>query len=200
MEFSITDIEQLCEIDRNRLYQWMRAGYIEPTIQKASGHGTKNKWSFSDLIKIQVFKRMLESGWSREATSKITNAPKLYCSFGLPVETETVEDLEGRLVSIPVGGHIKRHESAKEQMQAVFDNGESFYTCLVYMRFKDNYESLVHLCSTISPLWGPMRELIGEVRAFFEDEKARFIGEDPVEMYYFDYTPITIDMREKTLG
>lgn len=66
MEFYASDVERICEIKRNRLEVWMKAGWITPSIQVASGHGTRNIFHETDLVVILIFKHFVETGMSRK--------------------------------------------------------------------------------------------------------------------------------------
>jgi hypothetical protein len=74
MEFLAADIERILEVKRNRLQQWLERGYIIPSIQVASGHGTRNVWSRNDLYTIALFKKITESGLSRKLVSDFLSA------------------------------------------------------------------------------------------------------------------------------
>lgn len=70
--YTTFDIVQKLGIKRDRLNDWLTRGYIQPSIQRASGQGTKNLFTRFDLYLIKVFEHMLSRGFSREvATDKI---------------------------------------------------------------------------------------------------------------------------------
>ena len=66
--YTTTDIMKL-GIKRERLKDWMERNFIEPSIQKASGQGTKNIFSIYDLYKIKLFKLLVETGLPRKQAS-----------------------------------------------------------------------------------------------------------------------------------
>ena len=74
MEFLAADIEKITGVKRNRLQQWLERGYITPSIQVASGQGTRNIWSRNDLYTIALFKKIIESGLSRKVVSDFLSA------------------------------------------------------------------------------------------------------------------------------
>ncbi len=74
MEFLAGDIERITGVKRNRLQQWLERGFIAPSIQMASGHGTRNIWSRNDLYTIALFKKITESGLSRKVVSDFLSA------------------------------------------------------------------------------------------------------------------------------
>jgi len=74
MEFLAADIEKITGVKRNRLQQWLEREYIAPSIQVASGHGTRNIWSHNDLYTIALFKKITESGLSRKVVSDFLSA------------------------------------------------------------------------------------------------------------------------------
>jgi hypothetical protein len=53
-------------IKRERLKDWMERGFVEPSIQKAEGQGTKNLFSIFDLYTIMLFKTLIKYGFSRQ--------------------------------------------------------------------------------------------------------------------------------------
>lgn len=65
-KFLAKDIEKITGVKRNRLEQWIKWGFITPSVQVAKGHGTRNIWSRHDLYNIATFKKVTESGLSRE--------------------------------------------------------------------------------------------------------------------------------------
>lgn len=76
-EFLAADVEKITGVNRNRLEQWLSRGFIAPSIQAASGSGTRNRWSRADLYTIAIFKRLVESGLSRETVGKLLSAGAL---------------------------------------------------------------------------------------------------------------------------
>ncbi len=74
MSFQASDIQRICGVKRLRLHQWMEEGFISPSIQRASGHGTRNVWSKSDLYRILLLKRLIENGFHRKAAATILNS------------------------------------------------------------------------------------------------------------------------------
>lgn len=71
MSYQAADIERICKIKRLRLHTWVAEGWITPSVQKASGHGTRNIWSRTDLYKIMLLKRLIENGFHRKAAAGI---------------------------------------------------------------------------------------------------------------------------------
>ena len=63
--YTTTDIAKL-GIKRERLKEWMTKGYIKPSIETASGAGTKNLFSLLDLYLIELFNYLVGRGFSRE--------------------------------------------------------------------------------------------------------------------------------------
>lgn len=64
-EFSTFDIVKKLNIPRERLREWMKRGFIKPTV-KASGVGTKAIFTLQDVYKILLFKHLIEIGFIRE--------------------------------------------------------------------------------------------------------------------------------------
>ena len=64
-EFSTFDIIKKLNIPRERLREWMKRGFIEPTIG-SSGVGTKAIFTIQDVYKVLLFKHLIEIGFMRE--------------------------------------------------------------------------------------------------------------------------------------
>jgi hypothetical protein len=62
--FTTSDITRL-GVKRERLKDWLERGFIEPSIQKADGQGTKNYFSILDLYAIMLFETLTRHGFSR---------------------------------------------------------------------------------------------------------------------------------------
>ncbi|MGD8228347.1 MAG: MerR family transcriptional regulator [Desulfobacteraceae bacterium] len=60
-------------IPRERLREWLNRGFIKPSIQKASGPGTKALFAREDLYRMMLFKQILESGFTREIASVLAH-------------------------------------------------------------------------------------------------------------------------------
>jgi len=70
--FSTFDIKEKLGLKIDRLKDWMQRGYIEPSIQKADGIGTKNIFDLFDLYLIKLFHHLISvRGFSRDNAGKI---------------------------------------------------------------------------------------------------------------------------------
>jgi hypothetical protein len=49
-------------VTRDVLKAWLYMGFIYPSVQKASGSGTRNFFSFEDILQIALFKRLVDFG------------------------------------------------------------------------------------------------------------------------------------------
>ncbi|MFC1512106.1 MerR family transcriptional regulator [Candidatus Latescibacterota bacterium] len=64
-EFSTLDVIKILGITRNRIREWLREGYVWPSISESSGQGVKNVFSRWDLYAIELFKRLISTGMNR---------------------------------------------------------------------------------------------------------------------------------------
>ena len=76
MQFQMNEITQITEVTRDRLKQWLKLGWIIPSVKKASGPGSRNIFNLNDLYRIAIFKVLTEnkSGFYREAAAKLVDA------------------------------------------------------------------------------------------------------------------------------
>lgn len=66
--------KQVCRIaglDYARLDYWARSGFLKPSINEASGKGSKRLYSFIDLLSIKVAKKLRDEGVSLQKLRKV---------------------------------------------------------------------------------------------------------------------------------
>ena len=73
-KFYANDIERILKVKRQRLEAWQERGYFSPSIQKASGPGTRNIYSRGDLYGIWLFERLLYIGVPRKVLGELINS------------------------------------------------------------------------------------------------------------------------------
>ena len=62
--FTTFDISKILDLKIDLQKDWMKRGYIEPSIQKATGQGTKNLFSIEDIYLIALFQHLVELGFA----------------------------------------------------------------------------------------------------------------------------------------
>ena len=102
MEFTASQITQITGVKRTRLQQWLEKGYLSPSIQQASGHGTRNIYSIVDVYSIAIFKKIIESGLSRKVVADMLE--KSFIDFA--ADEAGVNDIE-HIVYIRKGDHTE---------------------------------------------------------------------------------------------
>ena len=73
-QFLLSDVMEIIGIKKTSLENWLGFRYIVPSIQEATGTGSRNIFNLEDLCKIALFKRLIERGFSRKEASKFANA------------------------------------------------------------------------------------------------------------------------------
>ena len=71
--FGAKKVETITGVKRTRLQQWMDKKYFQPSINIASGPGTRNLYSLYDIYRITAFKHIVDSGLSRDKAAQIVN-------------------------------------------------------------------------------------------------------------------------------
>jgi hypothetical protein len=74
--YSTMEICSLLSIKKECLRVWLDEGYIEPSIQKGIGPGTKHIFSKTDVFDIEIFHRSINLGFSRQLASKAVRLSK----------------------------------------------------------------------------------------------------------------------------
>lgn len=72
MQFTTFQITKKLNINRNTLQQWLDRGLIHPSIQKASGQGTKNIFSLNDVYQIGLFQKLYQVGFTQKIASELS--------------------------------------------------------------------------------------------------------------------------------
>lgn len=57
-------VTKIVGISYRQLDYWARTGLVEPTFRKAEGSGTLRLYSFEDIVRLKVVKRLLDTGVS----------------------------------------------------------------------------------------------------------------------------------------
>jgi hypothetical protein len=66
-EFTTSDITRVFGLKIERQKDWLKKNYIEPSIKKAKGHGSKNIFSLNDLYFIALFQHLIQkNGFARD--------------------------------------------------------------------------------------------------------------------------------------
>jgi len=60
--FGTPRLADIWGIDRNRLQNWIKAGHVAPSVQQATGTGTRNLWSVDDAYALGVFVELIGRG------------------------------------------------------------------------------------------------------------------------------------------
>ena len=84
--FTTAELSKITGIKLSRLNTWLNLNLIRPSIQTATGYGSKNVFSELDLYRVILMKKMIEGGYSREIASDIVNNVPFYDDeqYGLP--------------------------------------------------------------------------------------------------------------------
>jgi DNA-binding transcriptional MerR regulator len=59
-----TSVTKIVGITYRQLDYWARTGLVEPSVRKATGSGTQRLYSFDDVVRLRVVKRLLDTGVS----------------------------------------------------------------------------------------------------------------------------------------
>lgn len=78
MGYSASDVTRITGVKRTRLQQWLERSFIVPSIQEASGPGTRNIYNRMDIYNIALFKKITESGWPRKMAADFICAGAFY--------------------------------------------------------------------------------------------------------------------------
>ena len=70
-EFSTSEVSEILELKVTRIHQWLARGYFRPTMSKAKGSGSRNRFSLDDVYRIALFAKLVSRGYSCEALQSI---------------------------------------------------------------------------------------------------------------------------------
>ena len=68
--FSSASTRKIIGLSQRRLDYWADRGIVTPSIQRATGKGSERKYSFDDLVKLAVVKKLREAGLSLQKIRK----------------------------------------------------------------------------------------------------------------------------------
>ena len=67
-------LNELCEtlnIKPGRIQNWLLAGWITPSVQVAAGSGSRNIFSYDDLLRVEMLRTMIEMGIPRKYAGEV---------------------------------------------------------------------------------------------------------------------------------
>lgn len=64
--YQLKDLRRVVEISPSRLQVWLENGWVQPSIQVASGYGTRNIYSRGDLYLVALFRQVVDMGLQRQ--------------------------------------------------------------------------------------------------------------------------------------
>jgi len=70
MKFTVYQIAKKLEISRSNLQQYLDRGFINPSISRAKGKGTRNYFSLEDIYCIRIFQRLAQIGFSQSEAAE----------------------------------------------------------------------------------------------------------------------------------
>ena len=73
--YTTTEVAHISGFSVRQIAYWASQGIIVPSIQQASGSGTRRRYSFNDLLQLRFVRQLMNYGWSlqkiREAISRL---------------------------------------------------------------------------------------------------------------------------------
>ena len=70
MEFTTFDIVKLFNIPRSNVQQYIDRGLLTPSFERTQGRGSKNRFSFNDLYRFNLFQKLYVVGLSQREASE----------------------------------------------------------------------------------------------------------------------------------
>lgn len=94
--FSIGEVIKALNIPRERFKEWVLRGYVKASIQEPQGSRKLSFYSISDILIIAIFKKLIESGISRNVAklsswtlysnkSHLSAGTKFFAFFTYPI-------------------------------------------------------------------------------------------------------------------
>ena len=130
---------QVCKIvgiTYRQLDYWARTDLLKPSISDARGSGTQRVYSYADLLKLKVIKRLLEEGGmslqkARQAikaleekgdvshASLVLNGPKSLLAFDEGQLLDVLRGGQGVLNIVPLAGVVQELDAAIHELHPV---------------------------------------------------------------------------------
>ena len=72
--YTTFDVVRILDLKMERFQDWLKRGFIMPSIQYRFGHGKKKYFERWDIYLIRLFKHLLDSGISRKQAAMLIQA------------------------------------------------------------------------------------------------------------------------------
>lgn len=142
-EYSTFDIDKRLGVKRNCIQPWLDAGFIKPSIQRATRRGQRNLFSVSDLYRIKLFQELLETGISRREASFYTNVNFENVGAGKGKYQYAVIKRR-KLRELQDSGVFTDLELSKEAPTIVLGKEYSFCVVVNLLNVKEQVDELIH--------------------------------------------------------
>ena len=110
--YTSTEVVTLLDLNRNSLTEWLRLGYVTPSINPSQGRGNRLRYSREDLYYICLFKWLNDQGHSRESIKIMLDRAKAEVS---PDEFSSISHL---VLHRQEGGQVSRLEKIYTDAEA----------------------------------------------------------------------------------
>lgn len=135
--YKSTEVCKIVGLTYKQLDYYDRTNFITPSISKADGYGTKRMYSFNDLLKLKIIKKLLEAGISLQKIRKT----KKYVE-----EIEKNNDALLKVTLISDGNTVYACNSDKEIIDTLNSGQAVFGIALgkVYIDLKEDIEKYLN--------------------------------------------------------
>lgn len=86
--YKAKDTAAIVGVTYRQLDHWATKGILEPSLAKAQGRGSQRLYSFQDLVKLKLIRKMLDNGLSLQKVTEVLSYVK--DSLGQDIHTSTI--------------------------------------------------------------------------------------------------------------
>ena len=148
--FSGTQAAKVVGITYRQLDYWARTDLVRPSLNDASGSGSRREYSYRDLLELKVIKSLLDSGIGLEQVRKVF----AYLRDNLGADVSTA--------NLVIDGSTSVLVHTGEELIDLLQNGQGVLNVLPLAGVKEEVDAaIVDLFPDVTP--ADLREAVGEV-------------------------------------
>jgi hypothetical protein len=80
--YQLAEVVASVGVNAERMQMWLREGYFRPSVQAATGSGTRNLFSRMDIAVIKLFKTLVENGIRRDLAGQVARGIQDHSLYG----------------------------------------------------------------------------------------------------------------------
>lgn len=141
--YTTADLARISGFSKRQLDYWARQGLLTPSLQQASGHGSRRIYTVEDLVKVQVIRRLKQFGWSTQKIRRAVDTVRTVMDDPDPLKNAVFVHGANTLIAL-----CKTKEGERILLDALSASGQQVLGIVLEVMVTDAYSISVESSAT----------------------------------------------------